>query len=135
MYAVCNLVHVQQWSLTISSIKECSITTNVMQEKQHLVMVLPSNAFAMYLQAVEKLQAQLHFLGVPASNKHTVFVDSEADVQSFSPESYFDTPKELLDRRFNRPRNAQLKSPAFVPSAEAATEIVKESEKCAGRYL
>ncbi|KAG2500622.1 hypothetical protein HYH03_001389 [Edaphochlamys debaryana] len=41
-------------------------------------------------------------------HRHTVFVDSEAEAQRFDPAQYFDTPAELLDRTFNRPRKEQL---------------------------
>ncbi|CAD7695565.1 unnamed protein product [Ostreobium quekettii] len=78
---------------------------------------------------VEKLQSQLHFLGVPAKNRHTVFVDDEEAARRFSPEEYFDTPSDLLDRRFNRPRRSQLKSTAAVQGGREAEEVVKESEK------
>ncbi|PNH09291.1 putative U3 small nucleolar RNA-associated protein 11 [Tetrabaena socialis] len=40
--------------------------------------------------------------------RHTVFVDSKAEAAGFDAAAYFDTPAELLDRTFNRPRAAQL---------------------------
>ena len=66
------------------------------------------------LQKVEKLQSGLHFIGAAAPRQHKVFVDDEAAVQSFSAEQHFDTPNELMDRSFNRPRTAQLQEPNFV---------------------
>ncbi|GMH33398.1 hypothetical protein BSKO_01232 [Bryopsis sp. KO-2023] len=57
---------------------------------------------------LDKLSAQLHFIGVPASNKHIVFADSVKEAKKFSPSEYFDTPEELLSRSFNRPRRKQL---------------------------
>ena len=54
------------------------------------------------------MRGDLHFIGVPAANQHTVFVDSPAAARSFSAAEHFDTPEELLGRSFNRPRQAQL---------------------------
>ena len=63
-------------------------------------------------QKVEKLKSGLHFLGAPAANKHTVFVDTEQERQAFKPEEYFDTSAEFLDRSFHRPRREQLEQDA-----------------------
>ncbi|KAI9325469.1 small-subunit processome [Zopfochytrium polystomum] len=52
--------------------------------------------------------------------KHTVFVDTEEEAAEFDPAEYFDTPKELLHRRFNRPRKAMLES-GDVPIPEPDT--------------
>ena len=68
----------------------------------------------MVLQKVEKMQSRLHFIGSAAPRQHKIFVDDEAAVQSFSAEQHFDTPSELMDRSFNRPRTAQLQEPDFV---------------------
>jgi hypothetical protein len=45
------------------------------------------------LQKVGKLKRDLHFIGMPAANKHTVFVDSAQQAASFSAAEYFETPK------------------------------------------
>ncbi|EFJ49796.1 hypothetical protein VOLCADRAFT_89620 [Volvox carteri f. nagariensis] len=83
-----------------------------------------------------RLRESLHFIGVTAAQpaaaaakrgsngsagpaaaaagpapRHTVFVDSEEEAARFNPAEYFDTPAELLDRTFNRPRSAQLADP------------------------
>lgn len=64
--------------------------------------------------AVEKLEAELGFMdsgknaGVGLAGKHTVFVDTEKQARDFKAEEYFGTHKELLERRFNRPRMEQL---------------------------
>lgn len=64
--------------------------------------------------AVEKLEGELGFMdsgknaGVGLAGKHTVFVDSEKQARDFRAEEYFGTHKELLERRFNRPRMEQL---------------------------
>lgn len=60
------------------------------------------------MQKLERLKERVHFVGVGARPRHTVFVDSDAEARSFSAEAYFDTPAELLGRTFNRPRRAQL---------------------------
>lgn len=64
--------------------------------------------------AIEKLEGELGFMdsgksaGVGLSGKHTVFVDSEREARDFKAEVYFGTHKDLLERRFNRPRMEQL---------------------------
>lgn len=63
--------------------------------------------------AVEKLEAGLGFMqeGKDArglAGRHTVFVESEEEAREFRPEVYFGTHKELVERRFNRPRMGQL---------------------------
>ncbi|GIL75178.1 hypothetical protein Vretimale_7877 [Volvox reticuliferus] len=67
-----------------------------------------------------RLQESLHFIGATAAKndkggtsaaavpRHTVFVDDEAEAARFDAAEYFDTPVELLDRTFNRPRSTQL---------------------------
>lgn len=71
------------------------------------------------MKKVERLRSQLHFIGAAAPNQHVVFVEDEAAAQSFSAEQHFDTPSELLDRGFNRPRTAQLQEP--MQAADALT--------------
>lgn len=56
---------------------------------------------------ISKLKDQLDF---KAQGKHTVFVDSEADRDSFKPEKFFGTDEGMLDRRENRLRLEQLES-------------------------
>uniref|UniRef100_A0A7S0UPS3 U3 small nucleolar RNA-associated protein 11 n=1 Tax=Polytomella parva TaxID=51329 RepID=A0A7S0UPS3_9CHLO len=58
----------------------------------------------------ERMRESLHFIGTPAQNSHTVFVDDEKEVQQFDAATYFDTPEQLLDRSFNRPRTSQIAS-------------------------
>lgn len=60
------------------------------------------------MQKVEKLQQRLHLLGGASQSQHTIFVDDEAALRGFSAAEHFDTPAELLDRSFNRPRVEQL---------------------------
>lgn len=62
---------------------------------------------------MERSKSSLHFIGAPAQNSHTVFVDEEEAV-SFRPEEHFDTPAELLGRTYNRPRRPQLTDPAAL---------------------
>jgi hypothetical protein len=47
----------------------------------------------MHAQKVEGLQESLHYIGLPAQNKHKVFVDSSKEAKAFDPSQYFDTPK------------------------------------------
>jgi U3 small nucleolar RNA-associated protein 11 len=76
----------------------------------------------------ERLRGQLHLLGVPAKGrKHVVFVDDEREAAEFDPEKHFDTPAELLDRTFNRPRRAQLADPGAVKGAAAANKAARQA--------
>lgn len=76
------------------------------------------------IQRIEKLGAELHFLGVPAENKHIVFADSLAEAKQFSPTEYFGTPNEFLNRSFNRPRADQLgKNVLGVDAKNTETDI------------
>lgn len=65
------------------------------------------------LQRLEKMQGDLHFIGAPVQNRHTVFVDSTDAARNFDAAEYFDTEEELLSRSFNRPRKEQLDAGAF----------------------
>jgi U3 small nucleolar RNA-associated protein 11 len=41
-------------------------------------------------------------------NTHTIFVESKEEKEAFSPEKYFNTIPEAVDRPFNRPTLEQL---------------------------
>ncbi|KIZ01067.1 putative U3 small nucleolar RNA-associatedprotein 11 [Monoraphidium neglectum] len=60
-----------------------------------------------------------------AKSKHKVFLDSGKEAREFDPEEFFDCPRELLDRSYNRPRRAQLESAAAVsePDTKAAAKM------------
>lgn len=66
------------------------------------------------LQRLEKMQGDLHFIGAPVQNRHTVFVDSADAARNFNAAEYFDTEEELLSRSFNRPRKEQLDGGTFA---------------------
>jgi U3 small nucleolar RNA-associated protein 11 len=57
---------------------------------------------------------------VVSRGKHTVFVDDERAVETFDPVKFFDTVPEAVNRKYNRPRKAQLA--AEVMSAPAAVK-------------
>ena len=50
------------------------------------------------LQKVERLRSQLHFIGVAARNKHTVFVGDDRQAEAFSPGQRFSVFAELPDQ-------------------------------------
>ncbi|XP_051921953.1 probable U3 small nucleolar RNA-associated protein 11 [Hippocampus zosterae] len=54
---------------------------------------------------IERLKGSLHLLDVVSrkKNKHTFFVDSKKDVQSFDLSEHLNTVPELVDRVYNRP--------------------------------
>ena len=45
---------------------------------------------------VKKLKEELQFLTDTPMNKHTVFVDTEEEVEDFEAAEYFDTAEELV---------------------------------------
>ncbi|XP_028281635.1 putative U3 small nucleolar RNA-associated protein 11 [Parambassis ranga] len=54
---------------------------------------------------IERLKGELHLLDAEnkQKNKHTYFVDTKKEVQSFNLAKHLDTAPELVDRVFNRP--------------------------------
>uniref|UniRef100_A0A3Q2XVW9 U3 small nucleolar RNA-associated protein 11 n=1 Tax=Hippocampus comes TaxID=109280 RepID=A0A3Q2XVW9_HIPCM len=54
---------------------------------------------------IERLKGSLHLLDVVSKkkNKHTFFVDSKKEVQSFDLSDHLNTVPELVDRVYNRP--------------------------------
>lgn len=83
----------------------------------------------------ERLKDSLHFIGMAQVNSHTVFVDDAAQAKRFDPAAYFDTPAELVDRSFNRPRAAQLASAsactAVRPQGVASTAKIEKRKHAA----
>uniref|UniRef100_A0A1I8ERH9 U3 small nucleolar RNA-associated protein 11 n=2 Tax=Wuchereria bancrofti TaxID=6293 RepID=A0A1I8ERH9_WUCBA len=78
-------------------------------------------------QKIEKLKATLHFADTTvAKNTHTIFVDTEEEAKNFDPVRYFNTPKEVLDRRYNRPRISTLQSSTIINAKRKSD--VKEAD-------
>ncbi|KAL3132654.1 hypothetical protein ABBQ32_009175 [Trebouxia sp. C0010 RCD-2024] len=86
------------------------------------------------MKKVERLKSQLHFIGAAAPRQHVVFVDDEAAAQSFSAEQHFDTPSELVDRSFNRPRTAQLQEPMQAADALTGNRRQRADRRRAASY-
>lgn len=78
---------------------------------------------------VERLKQNLHGLRQHKENRHTIFVDSESEMESFDPSKHFDTPVELLDRTFNRPRMSQLARENLVVSAVQGESLAKAASR------
>ncbi|KAK2079278.1 hypothetical protein QBZ16_002969 [Prototheca wickerhamii] len=76
---------------------------------------------------VEKLQKSLHLVGA-ATPRHTVFVESQQEQESFDPAAYFDTDPSLLDRTFNRPRTEQLAQPAPLQPGQTPQGVAARTE-------
>ena len=66
------------------------------------------------MQKASRLKSSLHFIGLPAQNKHTLFVEDGAAARQFDAAKHFDTDPSLLSRTFNRPRTAQLEEEGAV---------------------
>ena len=62
-------------------------------------------------------------VGGASQSRHTIFVDDEDELRGFSAEKHFDTPSELLERTFNRPREEQLRGQGCASGVvDAATD-------------
>ncbi|TPX71447.1 hypothetical protein SpCBS45565_g01032 [Spizellomyces sp. 'palustris'] len=66
---------------------------------------------------------------VKSKPRHTIFVDDGAEAKAFDPSTYFDTPAELLHRKFNRPTNAMLKTAEMsLPDPKTQKKLEKQRE-------
>ena len=74
---------------------------------------------------VEKLKRSLHGIGEKASNRHKIFVEDDAALSSFDAAKYFDTPNELLNRAYNRPRLASLEATLVTNGGQSSAVLKK----------
>lgn len=100
---------------------------------------------------IEKLKATLHLLDSSSSglngndteestqNTHTFFVDSEREVAEFDPVTKFGTHPSLLNRTYNRPRIADLKSGSkmlqYLSTDEESLKGIRKSQQKAYKEL
>lgn len=79
---------------------------------------------------VEKLQASLHHVG-STKNKHTIFVETQQEVQDFDATQHFDTLPELVNHPHNRLRVADLKKHIAEAAVTDKTkhQLQKESKR------
>ncbi|RKO91661.1 small-subunit processome [Blyttiomyces helicus] len=95
---------------------------------------------------IDRLKANLHFLDTdlpgadeadandddedaalaPPKTQHTIFVDDEESAKTFDPAKHFDTPAEILHRKYNRPRTEALKR---VDTAAVDRRTIKKFAK------
>ncbi|EGV61746.1 hypothetical protein PSN45_000432 [Yamadazyma tenuis] len=89
----------------------------------------------MRLNELNKIDKQKQSLAFKAKGKHTVFVGSKQEQERFSPEEYFNTDKDFLSRRENRPRIEQLESNKKIIESNI-DEVVRErlNEKKVKQY-
>ena len=59
----------------------------------------------------------------PADRKHTVFVEDPEDVSSFSTAEYFNTPQQLVTRRYNRVTTDELAKAPVFETARLASKV------------
>lgn len=81
---------------------------------------------------IEKLKASLHMIDAydKPVNKHTFFVDSEAEKKRFDPAKALNTHPDMLNRAFNRPKLQDLALGKFeVPEGEVVSEAMKKRQK------
>ena len=70
----------------------------------------------------ERLRATLHGTGLPAPNRHTIFVEDAGELTGFDAAAHFDTAPELVPHKANRLRTAQLPEGGRVPKASRRVE-------------
>uniref|UniRef100_A0AAQ4QAF4 U3 small nucleolar RNA-associated protein 11 n=1 Tax=Gasterosteus aculeatus aculeatus TaxID=481459 RepID=A0AAQ4QAF4_GASAC len=70
---------------------------------------------------IQKMKGVLHLLDAESKqkNKHTFFVDSNAEVQSFDLATHLNTAPELVDRKFNRPTLKTLETQSIRGAVQA----------------
>ena len=83
---------------------------------------------------MERWVGSLQFMDNSEENHHTVFVDNENDIETWQPESFFDTTPELLDRKYNRLSEKQLEDQEFATSLEDEGELSKLKKRREERY-
>nr|XP_020445841.1 probable U3 small nucleolar RNA-associated protein 11 [Monopterus albus] len=72
---------------------------------------------------IERLKGELHLLDADSKqkNKHTFFVDSKKEVQSFDLAQHLQTAPELVDRVYNRPTLKTLETKSIQGATEPHT--------------
>jgi U3 small nucleolar RNA-associated protein 11 len=84
---------------------------------------------------IEKLQSNLHFIDPLSSSekrKHTIFVDTPEEADTFDAARYFDTLPDLVGRAFNRPRLSDLKNQKLIktnPNTDDDEDDEEEKER------
>jgi len=89
------------------------------QDKRYVLFRLTKE-----LKKIEKLKKSLHLIDTKKPNKHTIFVDSDKEAESFDVAKFFDTHPAFLDRAYNRPTMAALKSKRFDMDAEEIQAVM-----------
>jgi len=78
---------------------------------------------------INKMQANIHFLGIPVERKHTIFVDDLPSKQTFDPVEYFHTIPEAFERPYNVLPKTTLKAPLqMLPNAADGTKLASYEE-------
>ncbi|XP_029307877.1 putative U3 small nucleolar RNA-associated protein 11 [Cottoperca gobio] len=70
---------------------------------------------------IERMKGELHILDADSKqkNKHTFFVNSKKEVQSFDLANHLNTAPELVDRVFNRPTMKTLETKTIQGAADS----------------
>lgn len=82
----------------------------------------------------EKLKRNLHFTGVDVKRTHKIFCESEAELESLEPASFFDTPQELVQNSHNRIRSKDLLMAAKSLGDMTKKDVIKVKETMAKSY-
>ncbi|CCK68312.1 rRNA-processing protein UTP11 KNAG_0A06550 [Huiozyma naganishii CBS 8797] len=107
-YHAMNTRKVDSKGLLIAS-RHGDLETSLSMEQVKLLKTQDSN-YMRTLRLIEsnKAQKKQDELMFQANGKHTVFVEEKDQLQNFKPEEFFNTSKDMLERRENRLNNEQL---------------------------
>ena len=72
--------------------------------------------------------------GRPARAKHTVFLDSDEDVEDFDAAEHFETPRELAGQAWNRARTSTLREVDIQLDAADKRSLKKHAKAKMARY-
>ena len=76
----------------------------------------------------------LQFMDNAVPNNHTIFVDDEEEMNNWSAAKYFDTLPELVNRKYNRLSEEQLKEQSFASTVSDERDLKKMKERRESRY-
>ena len=80
------------------------------------------------VQKIERLVGSLQFMDNAVPNNHTIFVDNEDEMNNWSAAKYFDTLPELVNRKYNRLSEEQLKEQSFASTVSDEKDLKKMKE-------
>jgi U3 small nucleolar RNA-associated protein 11 len=101
-------------------------TNDEIAEMKQQDMAYVSMRHSMEAKKIEKLQNSLGFLDevgpTKLAERHTIFVSDEEEAEEFDAEEFFNTPKELLTRAYNRPTKDMIENDVIIINKDKVTK-------------